>query len=258
MHYFDYLKSAFISQINLVCIAGAGLFTLVSWNWIPLIIGGVCEALYLTVVPPLPWYHRRFERKKWKIKQELIEAETKKILSSLPQSDREKFQRLVAVCDEIKKNYAALHPATQFFLDAITQKLDRLLARYLRIRQVYDRSEKYLSSTGYGELQNKLQHINTDIRQANERIRDVQEKQKAILEKRLEKRSKVEDNNNILRTQLETIEQFILLMKDQSLTLKEPGEVTGQIESMMGEVESTESTVKELEGFYDENDEEKS
>jgi len=41
-------------------------------------------------------------------------------------------------------------------------------------------------------------------------------------------------------------------MKDQSLTLRDPQELTGKIESMLSDVESTESTVKELEEFYTE------
>ena len=68
----------------------------------------------------------------------------------------------------------------------------------------------------------------------------------------MEKRAKVEDNNKVLGTQLETIEQFLFLMKYQSLSMRDPGEVAGKIESMLADVESTESTVRELEGFFGE------
>ncbi len=254
MNYFDYFKSALLSQLNIVWLAGISLFSIVSWNWLPFIIGGLIEAAYLIVIPPSPWYHRRLEQKSQKEKSELIEREKNKVLNALPQEDREQYLKLVRACDETKKNYQSLHPATQTFLEAISTQLDRLLSRYLMMRQAYVQSTQYLSNTPLQELKDKVMVISNSIQQGDERIREVQEKQKTILEQRLEKRSKVDDNSTILRTQLDTIEQFILLMKDQSLTLRDPDEVTGQIDSMMNEVQSTESTVKELEGFFKENE----
>ena len=252
MNYFSYLKEAFLSQINLVVVAGFGLFSLVSWNWLPLIVGSIGEALYLAVVPNLPWYHRRLAAKAERQKLEASQEATKKILDTLPHEDREHFKRLVSVSDEIKRNYQSLHPATKSFLDSIAQQHERLLSRFLTMKQAQHQSEQYLASTRLEELQEKLARINTELAEQDSRIQEVQQKQKTILEKRLEKRAKVEDNNKVLGTQLETIEQFLFLMKDQSLSMRDPGEVAGKIESMLADVESTESTVRELEGFFGE------
>lgn len=252
MSFSERFRSALFEQLNIVLIAAFAIFSLVTWNWWPAVVGGVAELLYLAVVPGLPVYTDRLRKKEEREKRELLTDRTRAAMESLPQEDRQLYRRLVDTGEEIKKNYRQLHPTTQQFLDAITAQLDRLLNRYLTMRQAYVHSVRYLDSTSVSELQRKLDEVTATLEREGNMVHDVEEKQKKILELRLVKRAKAEENTHILKTQLDTIEQFILLLKDQSFTLRDPKEISSQIDSMMSEVESTESTVKELEAFFGE------
>ncbi len=244
--------SAAFEQLNLVLFGAAALFSLLTWSWWPILIGGVGEVLYLAVVPSLPAYRARLDRKRAGEQADLAAAETNELRQSLPPAEREKYDGLLRTAEEIKRNYAQLHPATREFLDAITVQLDKLLGRYLSMSASYAQSVRYLDATDPRALESQLIEVTASLQQPGDQLHEVEEKQQKILRLRIEKRAKAEENAGILRTQLETIAQFILLLKDQSFTLRDPKEISGRIDAMMSEVESTESTVKELEGFFGE------
>lgn len=252
MTYIEKLKAALVEQLNIVIFGGLLLFSAVTWSAIPLFIALLGEAAYLAIVPPLAPYRQRLLNRERARKQQQVEAESKKLLANVLQTDREQFSRLVGVTSDIKTNYQSLNPTTLPLLEGITAKLDGLLARYLTMLHAYRHSENYLANTRLSELESKKKEITSSIEGQSDSLREVLSKQLTVIEKRVEKHRQVEANTRVLKTQLDTIEQFIFLLKDQSFAMKEPKELNSQIDTLVAEVEGTESAVKELESFFSE------
>ncbi len=250
VNYFKALKAALTSQYNIIAMVGAGLFSLVSWNWIPALIAAGVEIGYLVIAPAIPWYRKRVALQLEERTHVRSQKELQSKLQQLPKDDQKRYYRMYRVCQNIRENYKRFNTTSRMFLDEVAGKLESLLQRYLNMLQSLAAYEAYLVSADPSEIDNKLKRLRSELESDPQRVRDIKEKQVEILEKRLEKIAKAREDAKVVRTQLETIEEFVLLLKEQSLTIKDPDELTGQIDSLMLEVEMTEETVREIESNF--------
>ena len=72
-----------------------------------------------------------------------------------------------------------------------------------------------------------------------------------ILTKRLEKHDKVRENQNVIKAQCSALEDVLQLIRDQSVTMRDPQQVSDQLESLVHEVEQTEETVRQVEDIFE-------
>src|SRR6266571_4056364 len=80
----SYVKEAFHLQYNWIALAGAGAFALISGSFLPIILAGGLELMYLAIVPQ-NWRFQRLVRS-WKFAEEQKQHEVKlsDMLRSLP------------------------------------------------------------------------------------------------------------------------------------------------------------------------------
>ena len=71
----------------------------------------------------------------------------------------------------------------------------------------------------------------------------------SLLEERLSKFDKAITGRELISHQLASIEDFLRLFHDQALTLRDPDMATMQIESLTQQLETTDETMRSLEGF---------
>ena len=82
------------------------------------------------------------------------------------------------------------------------------------------------------------------------RVRAIKERRRRILEQRLARIKKVRENLEIIEAQLDTIDDVIRYIHEQSLTLRNPEEITFQLDTLLSEVEETEAAVAEIEDVF--------
>jgi hypothetical protein len=82
------------------------------------------------------------------------------------------------------------------------------------------------------------------------RVKAIKARRLRILEQRLERSKKGQENLEIIEAQLETIEDVVKYIHEQSLTLRNPEEISFQLDTLLTEVEETQASVEELEEVF--------
>jgi len=81
-------------------------------------------------------------------------------------------------------------------------------------------------------------------------VQEINRKRIEILGKRLEKYQKVNDNQKVVQAQCSAIEDALQLINDQSVTMRDPQQVSDQLDSLVHDVEQTEETVRQVEAVF--------
>jgi len=82
-------------------------------------------------------------------------------------------------------------------------------------------------------------------------VQEINRRRVEILTKRLERYDKVRENQKVVQAQCLAIEDILKLIRDQSVTMRDPQQVTDQLESLVHDVEQTEETVRQVEAVFE-------
>src|SRR5690606_30440272 len=132
-------------------------------------------------------------------------------------------------------------------LDAHLQKIAGLLASYLNLLQLKDRYLRFAQRTGEEEIVRAINGLRAEMEQDPPRVRQVKARRLQILQKRLDKFKKANENLDLIEAQLATIEDVTRYVYEQSLTMQNPEEVSFQLDTLVAEVEETQASVEALE-----------
>ena len=96
----SYVKEAFHLQYNWIALAGAGAFALISGSFLPIILAGGLELIYLAVIPQ-NWRFQRLVRS-WKYAEELQKHQQQlgEMLRNLPAELQSRYEIGRASCRE--------------------------------------------------------------------------------------------------------------------------------------------------------------
>ncbi len=249
--YSTYFLKALKNPVGLIALGGLAMITIVSGNIIPLLAGLIGEGLFVTGAPLLPAWRRRIDAREATIALEAAEDKTRDELRALPAAEQARYQKLQATALAVRENYAQYSQASRDFLEQMTARMDDMLARYLRMLLAKDEYARHLSTNSASELETRIARLDADMEQDDDRVREVKTKQRAVLTQRLEKLQKAERDSALLEAQLTTLEEMVMLLKEQAITMKEPEEMTAQLDTLMGEIENTESTVTAIETSFE-------
>jgi DNA repair ATPase RecN len=83
------------------------------------------------------------------------------------------------------------------------------------------------------------------------KVQEINRKRIEILTKRLEKFNKIHEDCEVINAQCAASEDVLQLIRDQSVTLRDPQEVSDQLEGLVHDVEQTEQTVREVEAIFE-------
>ena len=156
----------------------------------------------------------------------------------------------VAGCEkaaEIRRNYQGLDASSRMLLDELIQKLDFLLSFYLRMRSSVSRYEAYFSTTDPDRIEERIAMLDHEIERGPQRIQPIKAKTKAVLEKRLVRYKKALENKQLIDAQTETVLEVLQLLRDQSYSIRDPREITSQLDGLMSSAEETERGVRDME-----------
>ncbi len=250
-NYGSYFVSALRQPVSLTVLAGLGMISLVSMNPLPILIGLAGKAAFVTVAPMLPAWRRSVDACEEKRKLTESQNKAKEMLRRLPDADQRRYHALMQTAVSIRENYARYNDASRSYLEQLSERLDGMLLRYLRMLIAENNYTGHLSKNSAGEMDRRIGALQQEMAQDDERVRSIKEKQLAILEQRKGKLIKAEADRSVLGAQLSTLEELMNLLKEQAITMKEPDEMNAQLDSLMAEIEHTEDTVTALESSFE-------
>jgi len=246
----SFVKEAFHLQYNWIALAGAGAFAILSGSFLPIVLAGGVELMYLAIVPQ----NSRFQRlvKSWKFaeQQRRHQQQFTELLRGLPSELKSRYIRLAEVCGSIRANFAQLSTTSQMFLQQMDSRLEGLLRGYARLLTVAYQQQQYLESTDPNEIRHEIAGLQRTLNSDPPQVQDINKKRIEILTKRLEKYQKLCDNGKVVDAQCAAVEDVLHLVRDQSVTMRDPQQVSDQLDNLVGDVEQTEQTVQQVESIF--------
>jgi hypothetical protein len=247
----NYVKAAFNWQYNWIALAGAAGFALVSGSALPLLLGAGLEMIYLSTVP----HNGRFQRlaRSWRYADERREREKSlnALFYELPPEMRARYNSLAQTCTAIRQNYRRLTATSQMFVDQMESKLEGLSQSYVRLLNSAFHHREYLRLTDPNAIQREAAQLEKDLDRDAPKVQEINRKRIEILRKRLEKYHKIRENCQVIDAQCAAIEDVLQLIRDQSVTMHDPQQISEHLESLVKDVEQTEETVREVESIFE-------
>jgi hypothetical protein len=252
----NYTREAFLHPWNLTFLIaalaitfGAGLLGAgeVVTNLL-LLFTAAAELLFLGTVPR----DARFQKavRSLKAAERKKQPSQKEVFATLSRTDQRRYGRLRRLESDIKTNYEKLSYASQGLLDSHRKKIGGLLDSYLNLLHQRERYAYAMQQTTQSELAAAISALQQDMSDDPPRVRAVKERRLKILQSRLDRSKKGRENLEILDAQLATIEDVVQYIHEQSLTLRNPEEITFQLDTLLEEVEETERSVLEVEDVF--------
>jgi hypothetical protein len=177
------------------------------------------------------------------------------MLRELPEDERQRYHGLSTLAQEIRENYKGLDASSRVLLDEVVQKLDFLMAFYLRMRYSLTRYDSYLATTDPNRIEHRIKDLEREAREGPPRIQAIKARTKGVLLKRLERYQKAEENRQLVDAQTETVLEVLQLLRDQSYAMRDPREITAQLDGLVSAAEETERGVKDMEDLLSTEDE---
>ena len=248
---FHYVRAAFTWQYNLIGLAAAGVFALVSASLLPLILAAGAELIYLSTVPNMPIFRRLVRSWRYADEKKRLDARRAALLHELPPELQKRYYGLNAVCSDIRRNYARLSSTSQIFIRQTDASLDGLLQAYMRLLNAADQQAKYVDTTRDADIRRELATLQQGLEANAPKVQEINRKRVEILQKRLDKLDAIQKNGEVIDAQCAALEDVLQLIRDQSVTITDPQQISGQLESLMHDVEQTEQTVRQVESIYE-------
>jgi hypothetical protein len=255
----NYLAQAFKSQYNLIGLGTALGFAILSGTALPLLLAAGAQMIVLPLVAGSERYKRlvraRMLEEQAAEKERRRHLQASEMLRELHESERQRYHGLETLAREIRENYKGLDASSRVLLDEVVQKLDFLLAFYLRMRHSVVRYDGYLATTDPGRIERRIRDLDQEAQEGPPRIQAIKARTKAVLLKRLERFKKAEENRQLVDAQTETVLEVLQLLRDQSYSMSDPREISAQLDGLVSAAEETERGVKDMEDILSTEDE---
>lgn len=246
----NYTREAFMNPINLggLLIATLTAFFIsglgdVSSVLLTTVFG--VELLYLGIVPKLPRFRKKTELKK--IKERHASNNEKDLFQSLDRASQKRFLVLKHLAKLVQENFEKLPYSTQGLLDNISKKINELLGNYLTLLDLIKRYELYLNTSLETNLKEEVVRQIEEINSTeSEKLKKTKARRVAIMQKRLQKFKVAKEKYLVCETHLETIEDAVRYIYEQSMTMSNPEEIGFQLDNLLTEVDETSHLIEEL------------
>ena len=246
----DYVKAALKWQYNWIGLAGAAAFAVVSGTGLPLVLAAGLEMIYVAVVPQSSRFRRLV--RSWKYAEEKREHQAKlnEMYRNLLPEMRSRYEYLQKVAQAIRANYSQLSATSQIFARQMEEKLQGLLDGYVRLLFAAHTHREYLQTLNPEQVRGEITYLEKTLAQEPPKVREINQRRIEILKKRVGKFEKIAENRQVIDAQCAAIEDVLQLIRDQSVTMRDPQEVSAQLDHLVQDVEQTEQSVREMEEIF--------
>ncbi len=247
----NFVKEALKWQYNWIGLAGAAAFALVTGTGLPLVLAAGLELIYMSLVPQSSRFRRLV--RSWKYAEEKRRQAMKMgaIFRDLPQELRARYADLETICQAIRDNYSRLSSTSLIFASQMEQRLQGLLQAYLRLLVAAQQYREYLGSTDPESIKREAAQLQRKLQSDAPKVQEINRRRIEILNKRLEKFEKIRENRQVIDAQLAAIQDVMDLIRDQSVTMRDPQQISDQLENLVRDVGQTEETVRQVEAIFE-------
>lgn len=246
----NYTREAFLHPINMgfLLIATITAFTLSDVGLISNVILSMAfgtELMYLGIIPRLPRFRKNVKLQK--LRERSSENEEKNVFQELDQNSKKRFLVLKHLTKLIKENFDKLPYSSQGLLENIRKKIGELISNYLTLLDLHKRYRLYMNTSVEESLKQEVKVEEKKLENLkSERLKKTRVRRIAILKKRLKKFEIAKEKYLICETHLETIEDAIRYIYEQSMTMSNPEEIGFQLDNLLEEVEETSQLIDDL------------
>jgi hypothetical protein len=222
----------------------------VSGSFLPIILAGGLELMYLAIVPQ-NWRFQRLVRS-WKFseQQQKQQQQLGDLLRMLPSDLQSRYIHAAQVCGSIRTNFAQFSSTSQIFLQQIDTRLQGLLNGYARLLSSASQQQQYLRTAEQDGIKHEIASLQKSLSSDPPKVQEINKKRIEILTKRLEKFDKISENRKVVDAQCSAVEDVLMLVRDQSVTMRDPQQVSERLDSLVKDVEQTEQTVQQVEAIF--------
>jgi len=248
----NYTREAFLNPINLGLLLACTItaFLINNEGIMPNVILSMAfgvELLYLGIIPNLPKFRKNVKIKKLRERDKSLED--KSLFEDLSPAKQKRFLVLKHLSRMIKQNFDKMPYTSQGLLASVHNKIEGLLSNYLNLLDLYKRYGDLVNSDTNVQLKAKIAKAKEDIDKADsEKLRSIKSRRLKILTKRLERLKSAHEKFVICESQLETIEDAVRYIYEQSMTMNDPEELGYQLDNLLSEVEETSTIIQDIEG----------
>jgi transcriptional regulator NrdR family protein len=248
----NYTKEAFLSPWNLVFLIMAMVTAFVLTgtgvaNFV-LLFAAALELLYLGIMPRQERFRRVVRSRKMAERNK--PPSEKEVFRQLTKSSQKRYIRFRNIEKAVRENYQKLSYASQGMLESHLKKIDDLLDSYLNMLQQKERYERFAQQATEDEVVEAMARLREEMTDDPPKVQQIKQKRLNILEKRLAKFKKAHENLAVIEAQLETIEDVTKYIHEQSLTMRNPEEISFQLDTLVSEVEETQASIGEIEEVF--------
>jgi hypothetical protein len=110
--------------------------------------------------------------------------------------------------------------------------------------------QQYVKSTEQDGIKREIVSLQKALGSDPPKVQEINKKRIEILGKRLEKYDKISENRKVVDAQCSAVEDVLMLVRDQSVTMRDPQQVSERLDSLVHDVEQTEQTVQQVEAIF--------
>ncbi len=248
----DFTKEAFFHPINLASLMGGTLvaillndFGFVSEALMGTIFGA--QLIYLGVVPKLPNFRRLIKMRKTKARtQDMVQ---RNLFNQLDPAAQKRFLGMKHYTNLVRSNFDKMPYTSQGLLENIHKQLSDLLTNYLNLLDADRRYSHYTRMYDDSGIRATIKDEEIEIEKAtSERVKLAKKRRLVILKKRLDRIRVAQERMLIGQSSMETIEEAIRYIYEQSMTMNNPEEIGFKLDNLLLEVEETSNFVSEMDG----------
>lgn len=264
MRFWKYVKTAFTYHWNLLAFLGGSAAAVLSGYpevFLPLVVAG--ELTYLGLLSGHPRFQAYVEAQESKATRDAGSAQTegmlRNITKSLPRESLERFDSLRKQCWELQQIAADLKSPVPGDAGAPLESsqvagLDRLLWIHLRLLYTEFALSRFLSRTREGDIQTDIKSLEQRLSQLpkddnqtqSQRVRKALEDNLETSRGRLANVTKARENHELVRLEIERLENKIRSLSEMAVNRQEPEFISGQVDQVAESMLDTERTMNEL------------
>ncbi len=247
----NFTREAFLHPLNLgfLFVSALAAFFLGDIGYIAEIIFTMAigsELVYLGTVPKTDAFKRHILNRT--IKEKPRKLKEKELFYNLETRSQKRFLVLKNISEKIQENFKKFPYTSKGLTASIETKIDELLTNYVSMLDSYERYDKYIMAIKELDLISEIDELNRELESIeSEKLREIKKRRLGIIVKRHAKLNVARERMQICETQLETIEDAMRYMYEQSITMANPEQIGFQLDHLLNDVEETVTIVEDIE-----------
>lgn len=256
-NFWTYVKAAFGWHWNLLAVGVGVAFSILSGRpdvILPLVAAG--EVAYLGLLATHPRFRKSVDARGLTAETQVqTDLELKRLVSALSPRDLKRFQALRDRCLMLQKLSRQLHGQTSDdttpISDLHAESLDRLLWMFLKLLASQDALDRFLKNTDRSGLLREINATQATLDKARAEgrkdtlIRSLEDKV-ATMQARLKNYDAALENSELLKAELERIEQKVTAVSELSLSQADSSLLSAEVDGITESLSVTAEAIRTL------------